>query len=127
MIVDDSPVICHTLQKMLVRQGAREESVDTFQDAEKAIACFQEGPRDVVFMDIDMPGMDGEQAANVMLRANPETKVVVVTGLDKDDNRVRGLVSVGAFKVLNKPVHSDALAELLQLIETEEAGGGRIQ
>ncbi len=127
MIVDDSPVICHTLQKMLVRQGMSEGKIDTFQDAEKAIACFQEDPHDAVFMDIDMPGMDGEQAANVILRANPETKVVVVTGLGKDDNRVRGLVSVGAFKVLNKPVHSDALAELLQLIETEEAGGGRIQ
>lgn len=126
LIVDDSPVIRLTVQKMLVQLGVDPSSIHAASDGESALEAFEELRPDAVFLDIEMPGLDGEQAAHAMLMTHPETKVIVVSGLDPDDERIRRLVSLGAFEVVRKPVHSVALRELLSLMDGEDRGLQRI-
>lgn len=127
LIVDDSPVIRKMLERMLVKEGVSEQAIEAVEDGSKAIAAFREQDPAVVLMDIDMPGMDGEEAASLMLMENPELKVVIVSALDRDDDRVRGLISMGAFDVLQKPVHSEDVRKMLALMDREEGSGGRIR
>ncbi len=127
LIVDDSPVICTTLSKMLTKVGVDERDIEVAQSGDKGLELFHEVDPDVVMMDIQMPGMDGEQAASMMMTENPELKVVVVTGMGMDDDRVQNLRSLGAFQILEKPIHTQDVDQLLQLLDREEAGSGRIR
>lgn len=127
LIVDDSPVICTTLRKMLVKLGVDEREIFTATAGDEALEVFHEEDPDVVFMDIQMPGMDGEQTASMMMTEDPEVRVVVVTGMGEDDPRVMNLRSLGAFQVLEKPIHTDDVDEVVKLLDREEFGAGRIQ
>lgn len=127
LIVDDSPVIRKLLEKLLIKEGVPAEKIHAVGDGAKAVETFREVDPGVVFMDIDMPGMDGEEAASLMLMEEPELKVVIVSALERDDDRVRGLLSFGAFEIVQKPVRSEDVARVLNLIEEEESGRGRIK
>lgn len=127
LIVDDSPVICTTLRKMLAKLDVDDEFIETATSGEEALEAFHEGEPDVVFMDIQMPGMDGEETAAMMMTENPEMRVIVVTGMGSEDPRVKNLRSLGAFQILEKPVHTDDVAKVVRLLDREESGAGRIQ
>lgn len=127
LIVDDSPVICTTLSKMLAKLDVDDEFIETATSGEEALESFHEGDPDVVFMDIQMPGMDGEETAAMMMTENPEMRVIVVTGMGSEDPRVKNLRSLGAFQILEKPVHTEDVAKVVRLLDREESGAGRIQ
>lgn len=127
LIVDDSPVICTTLSKMLAKLDVDDEFIETATSGEEALEAFHEGEPDVVFMDIQMPGMDGEETAAMMMTENPEMRVIVVTGMGSEDPRVKNLRSLGAFQILEKPVHTEDVAKVVRLLDREEFGAGRIQ
>lgn len=129
LIVDDSPVIRQTLEKMLQRFCADGHTISTAGSSEEALTHFREHRPDVVLLDIQLPDVDGEQTARVIFEEDPETRIVVITGLMEDDDRVRGLLSMGAFEFLQKPIHSSDVEELVRLIEQEEesSGAGRIR
>lgn len=127
LIVDDSPVICTTLKKMLVKAGVNEQQIEMAQSGDEAMEMFYEVHPDIVFMDVQMPGMDGEQTASMMMTENPEIRVVVITGMGMEDERVMNLRSLGAFELLEKPIHSEDVDELIRLLEREESGAGRIR
>lgn len=126
LVVDDSPVVTQTLRKTLQREGYDANQIHTASSGEEGLAMFEALNPDVVFLDVQMPGLDGEQTAAEMTHEDPEVRVIVITGMGPSDDRVRRMVAAGAFKVLEKPIHSEDLEEVLQLIERETSGAGRI-
>lgn len=127
LIVDDSPVICTTLRKMLTKAGIPEDQIETVQSGDEALDLFYQLEPDVVFMDVQMPGMDGEETASMMMTEDPDVKIIVVTGMGMDDQRVKNLRSLGAFELLEKPIHSEDIDDVIRLVEREESGAGRIR
>lgn len=127
LIADDSPTVQLTLQKMLEAQGVPEDSIHVAKDGEQALELFREHEPDVVFMDIDMPGMGGEQAASTMMMERPLCKVVVVTGATRQDEQVKRLISLGAYEFLEKPIRQNEIRELFSLMASEEGRTGRIR
>lgn len=127
LIVDDSAVIRQTLGKMLSRFCPDGHRVSAAETSEEALQIFRKEKPGVVFMDIQLPDVDGEQTAQVMFKEDPTTKVIIISGLMEDDRRIRDLISAGAFDFLQKPIHSSDVKELIRLLEEEEDGGaGRI-
>lgn len=55
-------------------------SVTVSYDGQKALEIYQKDKFDVVFADISMPGMDGIDLTQKLLRLDKEAKVVVITG-----------------------------------------------
>jgi len=78
-------------------------------------------------MDVKLPDQDGEETTRQILQEDPDTRVVVITGLMEDDERVRNRISIGAFEFLQKPIHLRDVEEIIQLLDQEETGAGRIR
>jgi response regulator NasT len=78
--------------------------------AEACELCAELRP-DLAILDMDMPGMDGIQAARVMMRDNP-LPIIMVTGHYGSDIRVRAAES-GIFGCLSKPVDFDELSQMM--------------
>lgn len=74
-IVDDEPLAVKLLESFVERTPAL-QLVGSYTDSVEAIAALRENPVDLVFLDIQMPDMDGMELAH-MLPA--QTKIIFTT------------------------------------------------
>jgi two-component system chemotaxis response regulator CheY len=119
LIVDDDPFI----RKLIVTtlEGVSEYDLHECADGEQAVqAALRQAPR-LVFLDIDMPVLDGIEACRQM-RAVPamaSAKIVMLTASAEDSARDRAQ-EAGADFFLTKPFSP---LDLLRLVA--ELDGGR--
>lgn len=125
-IVDDAPAVQFMIKDALLQSGVHERHITTFDDAKTAIEAFREEPPDVLFMDLNMPGMDGREATQLVLGENPRQRVIIVTGLPPNNDLVLEVKSMGAFEVLHKPVRSGQVEDVLRELNKEQPGHGRV-
>lgn len=126
LVADDAPAVRMTLERLL-ESSSEVGEIRLVEDGEAAVEQFRDWKPDVVFMDLRMPQMEGDQATVTMLMEEPDLKVVIVTGLDPQDEEVRRCVSQGVFDVIQKPIRREDIDRILRLIEEEEGRHGRIK
>jgi two-component system cell cycle response regulator len=103
LVVDDIPANVKLLEARLL---AEYFEVLTAENGYQCLDICSKVPVDVVLLDVMMPGIDGFEVCE-KLKANPKTAhipVVMVTALDQQEDRVRGL-KAGADDFLTKPVN----------------------
>lgn len=102
LIVDDSPTMRALLTELL-RREADITVIGAAADAAEARTIIREQNPDVVTLDIEMPGMNGLDFLDKLMRLKP-TPVVIVSGLTRDgaDTTVRAL-EIGAVDCYAKP------------------------
>ena len=111
MVVDDSRVMELQICKLL--EGSDYEVVAYCENGEDAITRYEEILPDVVKMDIIMPGIDGLEAAQIILEGHPEAKIIMVSSLIYDET-IREASAIGAKTFLYKPVTREGLLTALQ-------------
>ena len=112
LIVDDDPFIRRLIATTLEDVSAFE--VRQAADGEQALEVAAADPPAIVFLDIDMPRLDGIEACRRM-RAEPGmagSKIVMLTATVEDSARVRAR-EAGADFFLTKPFSP---LELLRLV-----------
>jgi twitching motility two-component system response regulator PilH len=101
LIVEDNQADRSRLEKLLGEAGYQVSSVES---GAQAIAAVQRNKPDVIFMDVNMPGMDGF-AATRALRDDSYSKdipVVLVTAKDQKADKAWGQM-LGAKGYITKP------------------------
>ena len=80
MVVDDEPVICTVTCDCLRDAGFRTLEAHS---AQQAIALLEKGARvDVVFSDVQMPGMDGFELRRWIRQHQPQIRVLLASGVE---------------------------------------------
>jgi DNA-binding NtrC family response regulator len=105
LIVDDEKSVRDSLRMIL--KYARYE-VEIAEDGAKALAILESHPIDIVLLDIKMPGMDGIEVLEAMMKKNPELPVVMISGHGTIETAVEA-TKKGAFDFLSKPLDRDRL------------------
>jgi DNA-binding NarL/FixJ family response regulator len=82
-------------------------------DGLEAFVKAQELKPDLILMDVQMPGMDGLEAARQIKQILPETVIVMLTVRDDDDKLFEALKN-GAQGYLLKEIHSQTMLEMLR-------------
>ncbi len=77
LCIDDDPTTVELQKKILEIKGY---TVLTATDGPTGLILAREQNTDVVVLDYKMPGMDGGQVAEVLLRQKPHLPIVVCTG-----------------------------------------------
>ncbi len=116
LIVDDEDKIRHALSYALTLGG---HHVITASDGEEALTLFENGSYDIVFVDLKMPGMDGWVVARSVKQSEPNTKVVLMTGLrvELSDEKLKER-HIDA--VITKPFELSEIGELIAVVVAEE-------
>ena len=100
LLVDDEPCMRESMSAALSQLGF---IVKVVEGAEAAIKAFDAGWFDVVIVDFRLPGIDGEQFAQVIKGRDSATPVILATGQPPDQMRE------GVDYVLTKPFDLESL------------------
>ena len=108
------------LDKILVNA---EYEIETFADGNRLEEAYSEAPYDLVFLDIEMPAVDGITLAR-RLRARSE-KVFIVFLTGHVEYALEGY-EVNALRYLTKPVDTDKLKEVIRYVQDKQGSGRQI-
>lgn len=111
MVVDDSRVMELQIKKLL--ENTEYEVAAYCENGEDAIARYEEVQPDVVTMDIIMPGIDGLEAAQVIMYEHDEARIVMISSLG-DEDMLQEIYGIGAQAVVFKPLTREALLGALK-------------
>jgi len=114
--VDDNTTNRTILSKMLSGFGCRVQMVENGQTALDVLraAHEQNNPFQIVLLDMQMPGMDGEETAK-MIKVDPllrDAKIIILTSMGQRGDAAR-LQEIGCSGYLLKPVKMQMLLEAL--------------
>lgn len=111
LIADDSKLARLSLIKSL---KAHVEDTDIFQaeNGEIATSIVKEQNIDIVFLDLTMPVMDGYTALPLMLKENPNLKVIVVSA-DVQEQAKKKVLDLGAQLHVKKPINVEKMQDIL--------------
>jgi CheY-like chemotaxis protein len=116
LVAEDNPVNQRVAQMLLSRRGHR---VDIVDNGAAAVEAVRARPYDIVFMDVQMPVMDGFDATR-RIRADPPAhgspRIVALTANAMVDDRIAGERS-GMDDFLAKPIQEPALDAILAGVE----------
>ena len=87
---------------------------------EEAIALAEELQPDVILMDLQMPGISGVEATRRILRASPNTRILVVT-MFEDDHSVFSAIRAGARGYVLKGANPEEVLRAIRVVVGGEA------
>ncbi len=88
MVIDDEKIVGDMAKMSLEQEGYL---VETFLNAEPALARLVEQKFDVVVTDLKMKGIDGMEVLRTVKRLYPETKVIMITAFANLDAAIEAL------------------------------------
>lgn len=115
LIADDHEVVRQGLRALLQGHAGWEICGEALDGRDAVDKAAQLKP-DLVILDIGMPNLNGLDAARQILRAEPQTKVLVLT-IDESEQVMREVLNTGARGFLLK---SDAARDLVAAVEALE-------
>ena len=112
LITDDSKLARLSLIKSL---KTCQEDAEIFQAENGAVALeiLKNEAIDTVFLDLTMPVMDGYTVLPLLIEANPNIKVIVVSADIQEQARLK-VLKLGAIEHVKKPINPDKMKNILE-------------
>jgi DNA-binding LytR/AlgR family response regulator len=110
LIVDDEPVARAILREEL-EQCDEIGAIEEAQDGATALAAIRDQAPDIVFLDLQMPGMGG---FDVIRRLHPGPKLPLIVIVTAWDQYAIQAFEAGAIDYLLKPVTADRVAQAVE-------------
>jgi chemotaxis protein CheY-P-specific phosphatase CheC len=111
LICDDSSFARKQLARSLPAEW--DANINFAVDGADAIFHLHSGKGDVLFLDLNMPVMDGYEVLEFIKNNNFETVVIVVSG-DIQEEATQRVAELGAIAFLKKPTNVEKISEVLE-------------
>ncbi len=123
--VDDSPLVCQTMEALLTAAGYQFVGVE---DAMRAFSILLARKPDVIFLDLVMPNTNGYEICSQLRKVScfRNTPIVILTGNDGIVDRVRAKL-VGASDFLSKPVDAGLVLSVIRKHIEQGAQGLKVE
>jgi DNA-binding NtrC family response regulator len=110
LVVDDEPIVNQSLGDWFRQDGYQ---VTTASSAKEALRLVAEHTFDIALLDIKMPGIDGLELQERLVRDCPDLSIIIMTAYASVDSAVRAL-KAGAYDYITKPVDPEELSMLIR-------------
>jgi signal transduction histidine kinase/CheY-like chemotaxis protein len=110
LFAEDHPVNQKFAEAVIKRLGY---SLDIAQNGSEAVEMFEKGQYDLIFMDCQMPVMDGYTATRKIRQKNSEVAIIAMTAFAMKGDREKCIES-GMNDYLAKPVSPEKIAEVIE-------------
>lgn len=106
-ICDDEKIICSQVEKLVKNQEPNCD-IKLFDSGEELLK--EQGKFDIIFLDIQMDGINGIETARILRNKKEETILIFITGIKE---YVFEAFDVSAFHYLLKPIEEKSLLRYL--------------
>lgn len=108
LVVDDEPIVCHSVRKILAKQSC---SVEEAFDVDVALRKMKLNKYDLVILDLKMPKRSGIEVLQSIKRQYPDVPVVMVSGYASIESAIEA-TRLGAFDFIPKPFTPEELSKV---------------
>ncbi|CAI6038364.1 Sensor histidine kinase RcsC [Paenibacillus sp. JJ-100] len=112
LIAEDQPVNSHLLEEMLRRFGG---VCDIVENGAQALDLLEKTPYDLIFMDIQMPVLDGIEVTCEIRKTHPDIPVIAAITAFAGERDREACLQCGMQDFISKPFHS---AEIVRVLNT---------
>jgi len=104
LIIDDSMAF-REFAKYSIRTDIKFVNIFQASSGVEGLQLFLKYRPDVVLLDWKMPGIDGLTVLEAIIRKDSDTKVIMTTAYDDDQNLLNDMMKRGAFSFVPKPMN----------------------
>jgi len=108
LVVDDEPIVCHSVRKILSKQSC---AVEEAFDVDVALQKIKLQKYDLVLLDLKMPKRSGMEILRSIKSQWPDLPVVIITGHGTIDSAIEA-TKLGAFNYIPKPFTPTELSKV---------------
>ena len=116
MVVDDSPFALKQIKDIVEENGY--EVVGYAKNGEEGVRMYDELKPDIVILDIIMPGIDGLETAQILMKNNPQVKILMLSSLC-DSGTLEEVKGIGLKFLVPKPWEDDVLLATLEMLKKQ--------
>ncbi len=118
LLVEDDPTTSRSIELMLTHANLNVYATDLGEEGVDLAKLYD---YDLILLDLDLPDMDGYEVLRRLRLARVETPILILTGSDDTENKVKGFGS-GADDYLTKPFHREELVARIHAIIRRSKG-----
>ena len=113
LIVDDHITTVKTVS-LILKSGGFKDIIEC-TDSQMVMDILQNNKVDIILLDIEMPGISGDELLVKIKKVYPEIDIIMLSGVD-DVNMIVKLIKAGANDYLLKPPNKNRILELIKKI-----------
>ena len=123
LVTDDEQIVIDSLTFIINKNFADEAKVFTALSGTEAIEIVMKENIDIMFTDINMPGLSGLETVSVITKLKPNIVFVILSAFDRFQY-AQEAINLGAYKYITKPVNRNVVIETIrgamQLLEEKQ-------
>lgn len=113
LLTDDEQIVTDSLAFILEKNFPGQMNIFKAGSGAEAIQICRSNKIDIIFMDINMPGLNGLDAIGEIKKFNPSAVVIILSAFDKFDYAQEAM-SLGVFRYLTKPVNRNLVTQTIR-------------
>ena len=110
LVVDDEPIVCHSVRRILSKQSC---TVEEAFDVDYALQKMKLNKYDLVILDLKMPKRSGLEILDSIKKNYPEVPVIMITGFASIETAIEA-TKAGAFNFVPKPFTPAELSKVAE-------------
>ncbi|SEF78442.1 two-component system, response regulator YesN [Eubacterium ruminantium] len=113
LIADDESIVINALKFIIENNFPEECMIESASSGRKVIEQAEYFRPDIIFMDIQMPGINGIEAMKEIRKSNEGIIFIVVSAYLKFDY-AKDAIDIGVMDYINKPIDKDVIVKILK-------------
>ena len=113
LLTDDEQIMLDSLKFIIEKNFPSETRLYSALSGPAALEIAAREQVDIIFMDINMPGLNGLDTVRFILQSRPDTVIVILSAFDRFQY-AQEAVNLGVYRYLTKPVNRNTVVETLR-------------
>jgi len=113
LITDDEQIAVDSLSFIINKNFEGQINISTALSGTEALEIVSKDNIDIIFMDINMPGLNGLETVSCIKKIKPDTVIIMLSAFDRFQYAQEAM-NQGAFKYITKPVNRNVLIQTIR-------------
>ena len=113
LLTDDEQIVIDSLSFIINKNFKGQVSLFTALSGTDALKIVTKENIDIIFMDINMPGLNGLETVSCITKLKPDTVIIILSAFDRFQYAQEAM-NLGTFKYITKPVNRNVVIQTIR-------------